>query len=387
MSTSDSAGKTIICKAAVLWGKGESLKVQDVHVHPPKSSEVRIKMLFASLCHSDIFCISGFPAPLFPRIPGHEGAGVVESVGEGVRELKEGDLVMPTYTAECGKCENCTSTSPRTNLCLSFPFTLNGLMLDGTSRFSTTTAETDHDRRIYHCFSCSTWSEYTVVHVCNLMKLDPRIPLPHASLLSCGYSTGFGSTFTQVQLSKDSTVAVLGLGAVGLGVVEGARVQGAARIIGVDINERKREKGEVFGITDFINPTGEDCPDKPISELVKDLTGGAGVDYCFECTGVPSLLDQALQSTKAGVGTVVSIGGGSISAEISLVPLLCGRTLKGCIYGGIKVKSDLPFIFDKCINKELHLDELVTHQVSFNEINEAIKVMKQPDCTKILVKF
>ncbi|KAG5559067.1 hypothetical protein RHGRI_008848 [Rhododendron griersonianum] len=335
--------KTITCKAAVLRGVGEPLKVEEIQVDPPKASEVRIKMLCASLCHTDVLCCNGLPIPLFPRIPGHEGVGMVESVGEGVTEVKEGDIVMPTYIGECGKCDNCRSG--KSNLCHTYPLPFNGVMPDGTSRMSTSDGT-----RIYHHFTCSTWSEYIVIGANYVVKVDPRIPLPHASFMSCGYSTGFGSTWREVLVHKGSTVAVLGLGAVGLGVIEGARTQEAARIIGVDINEKKRALGEVFGMTDFINPSKDS--DKRVSELVNELTGGLGVDYCFECTGVPSLLNEAIESSKVGIGSAVLIGAGTeTSGQINFIPLLCGRTLKGSIYGGIRTKSDLPIIFDKCLNK------------------------------------
>jgi S-(hydroxymethyl)glutathione dehydrogenase/alcohol dehydrogenase len=371
--------KTITCKAAVLWGVREPLKVEEIQVDPPKASEVRIKMLCASLCHTDILCCNGLPIPLFPRIPGHEGVGTVESVGEGVTEVKEGDIVMPTYIGECGKCDNCVSG--KSNLCHIYPLPFNGLMPDGTSRMSTSDGT-----RIYHHFTCSTWSEYIVIGANYVVKLDPSIPLAHASFLSCGYTTGFGSTWREVLVHKGSSVAVIGLGAVGLGVIEGARTQGAARIIGVDINEKKRAKGEAFGMTEFINPTKDS--DKRISELINGLTGGLGVDYCFECTGVASLLNEALESSKVGIGSVVLIGAGNeTSGQINFIPLLCGRTLKGSIYGGIRTKSDLPIIFDKCLNKELHLEELLTHEVSLDEINNALKVMKQPDCIKVVIKY
>ncbi|PSS04576.1 Alcohol dehydrogenase-like [Actinidia chinensis var. chinensis] len=372
----------ITCKAAVLWGVGEAVKVEEIQVDPPKASEVRIKMLCASLCHTDILCCNGLPVPLFPRIPGHEGVGMVESVGEGVTEVKEGDIVMPTYVGECDKCDNCRSG--KTNLCHTYPLPFNGLMPDGTSRMSIK-VEGGKRENIYHHFTCSTWSEYIVIDVNYVVKIDPRIPLPHVSFMSCGYSTGFGSTWKEAYVHKGSTVAVLGLGAVGLGVIEGARTQGAARIIGVDINEKKREKGKVFGMTDFINPRDTN---KPISELVMELTGGLGADYCFECTGIPAFVNEAMESTKVGIGTAVLIGAGKeTSGAINFIPLLCGRTLKGTIYGGIKTKSDLPILFDKCLNKELHLDELLTHQVCLDEINKAFQLMKQPDCIKVVIKF
>ncbi|KAA8533449.1 hypothetical protein F0562_031117 [Nyssa sinensis] len=369
--------QVITCKAAVSWGAGLPLKVEEIQVDTPKSSEVRIKMLCASLCHTDILCCNGLPVPLFPRVPGHEGVGMVESVGEGVKELKEGDIVMPTYIGECGKCENCMSG--KSNLCLEYPLPFSGLMPDGTSRMSI------NGQKLYHFFSCSTWSEYIVIDSNYVVKLDPRIAHSHASFISCGFSTGFGATWKEVKVEKGSSVAVFGLGAVGLGVVEGARMQGASKIIGVDINEKKREKGKAFGMTDFINPSGSD---KSNSELIKELTGGTGVDYCFECTGVAALVNEALEATKVGIGTSVLIGAGlQQSGKINFVPLLCGRTLKGSIYGGVKIQSDLPIIFEKCINKEINLDELLTHEVSLDEINKAFELLKQPDCVKVLIKI
>ncbi|XP_058206456.1 8-hydroxygeraniol oxidoreductase-like [Rhododendron vialii] len=371
--------KTIKCKAAVSWGVGEALKVEEIRVDPPKASEVRIKMLCASLCHTDILCCNGIPFPIFPRIPGHEGVGMVESVGEGVTEVKGGDIVIPTYVGECGKCDNCQSG--KSNLCHTYPLKVDGLMPDGTSRMSTSSGT-----RIYHHFTCSTLSEYIVIDANYIVKFDPRIPLHHASFMSCGYSTGFGSTWREVQVHKGSSVAVIGIGAVGLGVIEGARTQGAARIIGVDVNEKKRTKGEVFGMTDFINPSKDS--DRRISELVNELTGGLGVDYCFECTGIASLLNEAIESSKAGIGSAVLIGAGNdTSGQINFHSLLLGKTVKGSIFGGIRPKSDLPIIFDKCLNKELHLEELLTHEVSLDEINKALKLMKQPDCVKVIVKY
>uniref|UniRef100_A0A5B6Z3S4 Putative 8-hydroxygeraniol oxidoreductase n=1 Tax=Davidia involucrata TaxID=16924 RepID=A0A5B6Z3S4_DAVIN len=374
---SKTSSQVITCKAAVSWGVGLPLKVEEIQVDPPKSSEVRIKILCASLCHTDILCCNGYPLPLFPRVPGHEGVGMVESVGEGVTEVKEGDIVMPTYIGECGKCENCKSG--KSNLCVAYPLPFSGLMPDGTSRMSI------NGQKLYHFFSCSTWSEYMVIDSNYVVKLDPRISLSHASFISCGFSTGFGATWKCVNVEEGSSVAVFGLGAVGLGVVEGARMQGASRIIAVDINERKREKGQAFGMTDFINPSNSD---KSNSELIKELTGGAGVDYCFECTGIAALVNEAIEATKLGIGTSILIGAGlQQSGTINLVSLLCGRTLKGSIFGGLKIQSDLPIIFDKCINKEINLDELLTHEVSLDEINKAFELLKQPDCVKVLIKI
>lgn len=216
---------------------------------------------------------------------------VVESIGQDVTSVKPGDLVISTYVSECGECENCLSE--KTNICPKYPLHLSGLMPDGTSRMCA------NGQKLYHSFSCSTWSEYTVVDVNYVLKLDPidpLIPLPHATFLSCGFSTGFGAPCKEAAVEKGSSVAVIGLGAVGLGVVEGSRMRGATRIIGIDKNQRKKEKGEAFGMTDFVNPLLHS--DTSVSNLIKDLTAGMGVDYCFECTGVPHLISEALEATK-----------------------------------------------------------------------------------------
>ncbi|KAL8522021.1 hypothetical protein ACS0TY_012249 [Phlomoides rotata] len=367
----------ITCKAAVVRKSGEPLQVEEIQVDPPKSSEVRIKMLCASMCHTDILCCNGLPVPLFPRIPGHEGVGVIESVGEEVRNLKVGDTVMPLYLGECGECLNCISG--RTNLCHKYPLGFNGLHLDGTSRMS------NGGERIFHHFSCSTWSEYAVVEANYAVKVDPSLSITHASILCCGFTTGFGSAWKEANVQKGSTVAVIGLGAVGLGAVKGAQVLGASKIIGIDINEMKHEKAKAFGITDFINPK---LSDKSVSTLIQEATGGLGVDYVFECTGVPSLLNEAMEGSKVGLGTVVLIGVGlQRSGELHYTPLLCGRTIKGSVYGGVRPQTDLPKIVEKCVNKEIDLDQLITHEISLDQINKGFEYMKQPDSIKVVIKF
>ncbi|XP_039065566.1 8-hydroxygeraniol oxidoreductase-like [Hibiscus syriacus] len=371
------SSQVITCKAIVCWGKGEAMKVEEIQVEPPKSSEVRVKMLCASVCHSDILCTNGFPAPVFPRLMGHEGVGVVESIGEEVNGLKLGDTVIPTYVAECQTCENCTSG--QTNLCLKYPLLLDSQQLDGTSRMSI------KGQSLYHAFGSPTWSEYTVINANYAVKVNPCMPLSHASFLSCGYSTGFGAAWKEAKVKEHSSVAVFGLGTVGLGVVEGARIQGASKIIGIDKNPRKKEKGLVFGMTDFINPCDSD---KSISESIRELTDGTGVDYSFECTGVGPLLNEAIESTKLGKGTTILMGtGDDFRLQINFLPMICGRTLKGSIFGGIKTTSDLPILFEKCRNKEIHLDELLTHEVELEDINKAFELLKEPDCVKVLVKI
>ncbi|KAG6714569.1 hypothetical protein I3842_05G208000 [Carya illinoinensis] len=364
--------------AVVCWGMGEPVKVEEIQVEPPKSCEARIKTLYASVCHTDILLTNGFPIPAFPRVLGHEGVGVIESVGEEVTDLKEGDLVIPTFLGECQDCENCLSG--KTNLCLKYPVPFSGLMPDGTSRM------TARGQMLYHSFSCSTWSKYLVVDANYILKLDPSVNLHHASFLSCGFSTGFGAAWKEVGVEKGSSVAVLGLGAVGLGAIEGARMQGAAKIIGIDKNETKRTKGEAFGMTDFINP--ERDVHKSISKLVKELTGGMGVDYCFECTGVAPLVNEALQATKMGKGQTIVIGEGNhATVEINFLSLVFGGNLKGSIFGGLRAKTDLPIIIDKCKNKEIQLDELLTHEVRLEDIDKAFEQLKQPDCVKVLIKL
>nr|GME09552.1 alcohol dehydrogenase class-3 isoform X1 [Ipomoea batatas] len=340
--------KVITCKAAVAWGEGEELKVEEIQVDPPKGCEVRIKMF------------------------------VIESVGENVSELRVGDTIMPLYLGECGECLNCKSG--KSNLCHNYTLSNTGLMCDGTSRMSI------RGKTVYHNITTSTWSEYAVVDVNYVVKVDRRLPLPHASLLCCGFTTGFGATFKTAEVEKGSVVVVLGLGAVGLGAIVGAREQGAAKIIGIDINDFKREKGEAFGMTDFINPSK--ASDKSISELVKDATGGLGADYVFECTGVAAFVNEAIESTKIGLGTAVILGlGTQINVEINYGALLFGRTVKGSFYGGVRIRSDLSSVFEKCIDKKIKLDELITHEISLSEMNKAYELTKQADCVKLLIKF
>ncbi|KAK4797797.1 hypothetical protein SAY86_030123 [Trapa natans] len=387
---SSSRRSVITCKAVVCRGP-DQWKVEEIEVDPPLASEVRIKMLFASVCHSDLLFSKGYPLPLYPRVLGHEGIGVVQSIGENVKELKEGDVVIPSPIGVCGECENCSSGE--TNMCLTYPISFAGLMPEGTSRLHLPAAASSGQdgggerQLLYHAFSCSTWSEYLVSRANYLVKLDPAhdLPLPHASFLACGFSTGFGSVQVEARVRKGSSVVVFGLGGVGLGAVAGAKVQGAATIIGVDKNEMKREKGEAFGITHFINP--DQYPDKPISELIRDLTGGHGVDCCIECTGAGHLINQALDSTKVGKGKVVLVSAGQTNGNLNFLSLLMGRTLKGTIYGGIKPRSFLPYLLDLCKREGIPLDKLLTHEIQLEDIAQVTELLKRQDCVKILIKI
>ncbi|XP_043724953.1 CYP enzymes assisting alcohol dehydrogenase-like isoform X2 [Telopea speciosissima] len=375
MSRSSST-QAITCRAAVCWGAEELLRMEEIEVEAPRLSEVRLKMLFASVCHTDLLRWKGLPLAFFPIVLGHEGVGIVESIGEGVTKVKEGDLVIPTFIGECQECRNCLSG--KTNICQNYPTHRHGLMPDQSSRMYV------RGQRLFHIFTCSTWSEYTVVNVNYVTKIDPRVPLPHASLISCGFSTGFGATWKEAKIEKGSTVAVFGLGGVGLGVIVGARMRGASKIIGVDLNESKKEKGKVFGMTDFIKPGRSH---QSISQEIKEMTRGVGVDYSFECTGVAPLINEALESTAAGRGVTISFGVGEKGiAPISLNALISGRTLKGSVFGGIKPQTDFPTIIEKCINKELQLDALVSHEVQLEDINQAFELLKQPDCLKVVIQ-
>ncbi|XP_016187931.1 alcohol dehydrogenase-like 5 [Arachis ipaensis] len=373
-----STSQVITCKAAVCWKVGEGVKVEEIQVDPPKATEVRLKMLCSSICHTDISSIQGSPMfNFYPLALGHEGVGVVETVGDEVKNVKEGDTVIPTYIEECQECENCISG--KSNLCMTCPVRLTGLMPDNTSRMSC------RGQRLYHPSSCATWSEYTVIDAKLLVKVDPSIDPAHASFISCGFSTGYGAAWKEAKVESGSSVAVFGLGAVGLGVISAAKMLGATKIIGIDINDMKREKGEAFGMTRFINPNNSD---KSSSALVKELSGGMGVDYSFECTGVDPLLTESLEATKVGSGKTIILGlGNEPYVSLGLFTIAFGRTLKGSMFGGLKPKSDLPLIADKCINQEFPLQELFTHEVQLTDIEQAFELLKQPNCVKVVIKI
>ncbi|KAI3927224.1 hypothetical protein MKW92_017289 [Papaver armeniacum] len=348
-----------IFAAAVCRVAGEALVIEEIEVAPPKAYEVRIKILCTSLCHSDVtfWKMPSSPVSIFPRIFGHEAVGVVESVGENVKNVKVGEVVVPVFLANCEYCSDCKSR--KSNICTSFPFSIApGMPRDGTSRF------TDSNGEILHNFlGVSSFSEYTVVDIANVVKIIPEIPIDKACLLSCGVSTGIGAAWKVADVESGSTVAIFGLGAVGLAVAEGARVRGASKIIGVDLNPEKFGTGKKFGVTDFINP--KDCGEKPVSEVIKAMTDG-GVDYCFECIGLASLMNDAFSSCRDGWGKTIILG-----LEMH------GAPLQGSLFGGIKAKNDIPRLAQSYLNKELHLDEFITHEIDFEEINTAFDLLIQ----------
>ncbi|XVF64815.1 hypothetical protein PTKIN_Ptkin09bG0196800 [Pterospermum kingtungense] len=288
---SPTAGKAIRCKAAVCRSPGEPLVIEEIEVEPPKAWEVRINILCTSLCHSDItfWKMSTGPFAIFPRIFGHEAVGVVESIGEHVEEVQEGDLVVPVFHPNCRECRDCKSQ--KGNGCSVFGNKVNPDMpRDCTSRFKGMNGEVLH-----HFLSVSSFAEYTVVDVAHVVNISSQIPVDKACLLSCGVSTGIGAAWKVADIEEGSTVAIFGLGAVGLAVAEGARLRGAAKIIGVDLNPEKFEIGKKFGVTDFINPST--CGEKNVSEVIKEITDG-GADYCFECIGLASVMEDAFKSNR-----------------------------------------------------------------------------------------
>ncbi|KAH6790659.1 GroES-like zinc-binding dehydrogenase family protein [Perilla frutescens var. frutescens] len=377
-------GKAITCKAAVAHGPGKALVIEEVVVDPPNRMEVRIKILFTSICHSDLGAWIGTNEAqrAYPRILGHEASGIVESVGEGVVDVEAGDYVVPIFHGECGDCVFCKSE--KTNVCENFGINpMKKVMAsDGKCRFWSK----DGKCPIFHFLNTSTFTEYTVMDCACVVKIDPTIlSLKQMALLSCCISTGVGAAWNSADVKAGSTVAVFGLGSVGLAVVDGARARGAARIIGVDVNPDKLAKGHTFGITDFINPSSLDTP---VYEKVREMTRG-GVDYSFECVGCPDVLRQAFLSTHLGWGLTVLVGVHSTPKLVPLHPmeLFYGRKIIGSTFGDFKGKSQLPYFAKDCITAEIKLDEFITHEMSFEKINEALQLLVDGKSLRCLLYF
>ncbi|KAL9228734.1 hypothetical protein vseg_004283 [Gypsophila vaccaria] len=374
------AGQPIICKGAVCRKEGEALVIEDIEVAPPKAWEVRIKIICTSLCHSDLsfWKIPPGPVSALPRIFGHEAVGVVESVGENVEEVKEGDTVLPVFMADCGTCRDCKSS--KSNVCTgSNRQNYFSMPRDGTTRFKDM-----NSKDIHHFLGVSSFAEYTVVDIFQLVKISPLIPVDKACLLSCGISTGIGAVWKVAQVEEGSTVAVFGLGAVGLAVAQAAKLQGASKIIGVDLNPKKEDLGKKFGVTDFINP--KDCNEKKISEAIKELTDG-GADYTFECIGLASVMQDAFDSTRDGWGRTIILGVETHGTPMSINTwnMMSGKTVTGSLFGGIKPKSDIPVLAQRCMNQELCLDGYITHEVSFNEINKAFEYLIKGESLRCII--
>ena len=372
-------GQTITCNAAVAWGAGEPLKIEKVDVAPPKAGEVRIKVIASGVCHTDAFTLSGEdPEGIFPSILGHEGGGIVESVGEGVTSVSVGDHVIPLYTPECGECKFCKSG--KTNLCGKIRETQGkGLMPDGTTRFS------KDGEPIYHYMGTSTFSEYTVLPEISLAKVNPDAPLEEVCLLGCGVTTGMGAVLNTAKVEEGDTVAVFGLGGIGLSAIIGAVMAKAGRIIAIDINPDKFELAKQLGATDVVNPKDYD---KPIQEVIVEMTDG-GVDYSFECIGNVNVMRSALECCHKGWGESVIIGVAGAGQEISTRPfqLVTGRVWRGTAFGGVKGRSELPGIVEQYLNGDIPLKTFITHKMPLGDINEAFELMHEGKSIRSVVLF
>ncbi len=355
-------------RAAVAWEAGKPLSIEQVDVAGPKTGEVLVRIVATGVCHTDAFTLSGAdPEGMFPVILGHEGGGIVEEVGEGVTSLKVGDHVIPLYTPECGECKFCLSG--KTNLCQKIRVTQGkGLMPDGTSRFSF------NGKPLLHYMGTSTFSEYTVLPEISLAKINPAAPLEKVCLLGCGITTGIGAVLNTAKVEPGTSVAVFGMGGIGLSVVQGAVMAKAGRIVVVDTNPAKFEMAKLLGATDFINP--KDYPDTPIQQVIVDLTDG-GVDYSFECIGNVHVMRAALECCHKGWGESIIIGVAGAGQEISTRPfqLVTGRVWRGSAFGGVKGRSQLPGYVDRYMAGEIRIDEMITEVLPLERINEAFELM------------
>jgi len=372
-------GTVISCKAAVAWSLNAALVIETIQVDVPKADEVRIRIVSSGVCHSDLYFLRGGAGSAnFPVIFGHEGAGIVESVGSDVTSVAPGDHVIPLWTPQCYQCQCCKSAD--TNMCSANHDSIwSGLMGDGTSRF------TCRGKPILHFMGCSTFSEYTVVHEVNVAKIDAKAALDKVCLLGCGVATGYGAVVNTARVRPGSSVAVWGLGAIGLSVVAAASKAGAKQIIAIDTNAQKSQIGKVFGITDFIDPAEHDGPTE---EVVCKMTNG-GVDYAFECCGIPHCMKSALNACHSGWGVLTLVGLADMNAEVNWNPfqIITGRTVRGTYFGGWKSRDEVPRLVEKYMAKELMIDELITHNLPIESINEAIDLMKNGKCIRVIISF
>lgn len=366
-------------KAAVAWGPGQPLSIEEVDVMPPKAGEVLVRVVASGVCHTDAFTLSGDdPEGNFPAILGHEGGGIVESVGEGVTTVEVGDHVIPLYTPECGECKFCLSG--KTNLCGKIRETQGkGLMPDGTARFY------KDGQPIHHYMGCSTFSEFTVLPEISLAKVNKDAPLEEVCLLGCGVTTGMGAVMNTAKVEEGATVAIFGLGGIGLSAIIGATMAKASRIIAVDINESKFTLAGQLGATDCINPKDYD---KPIQQVIVELTDG-GVDYSFECIGNVDVMRSALECCHKGWGESVIIGVAGAGQEISTRPfqLVTGRVWKGSAFGGVKGRSELPGIVERYLQGEFKLNDFITHTMGLDDINEAFELMHEGKSIRSVIHF
>lgn len=366
-------------RAAVAFEAGKPLEIVELDVADPRAGEVLVQITHSGVCHTDAFTLSGDdPEGIFPSVLGHEGAGIVVAVGAGVTSLKEGDRVIPLYTAECRQCKFCLSQ--KTNLCQAVRATQGkGLMPDGTTRFSY------KGKPIYHYMGTSTFSEYTVVPEISLAKIADDAPLEKVCLLGCGVTTGIGAVHNTAKVRPGDTVAVFGLGGIGLAVIMGAKQAGASRIIGVDINSDKFELAKSLGATDNVNPNDYD---KSIQDVIVELTDG-GVDYSFECIGNVDVMRSALECTHKGWGESIIIGVAGAGQEISTRPfqLVTGRSWRGSAFGGVRGRTQLPEMVRQSMTGELPLEPFITHTLPLERINEAFDLMHAGKSIRTVIHF
>lgn len=365
-------------RAAVAFEAGKPLEIAEVDVGGPAAGEVMVEIKATGVCHTDAFTLSGDdPEGAFPAILGHEGAGVVVEVGEGVKDLKVGDHVIPLYTPECRTCNFCLN--PKTNLCQAIRETQGeGLMPDRTSRFSL------DGEPILHYMGCSTFSNYTVLPEIAVAKVREDAPFDKICYIGCGVTTGIGAVAFTMKVEPGATVAVFGLGGIGLNVIQGAKLVGARRIIGVDLNDDKKEMATQFGMTDFVNPSEVD---DVVDHLIQ-MTGG-GVDYSFECIGNVNVMRQALECCHKGWGQSCIIGVAGAGQEISTRPfqLVTGRSWRGTAFGGARGRTDVPKIVDWYMEGKIHIDEMITHTMPLTEINTAFDLMHEGKSIRSVVTY
>ncbi|AGG34354.1 alcohol dehydrogenase [beta proteobacterium CB] len=366
-------------RAAVAFGPGEPLRVVEIDVAPPRKGEVLVKITHTGVCHTDAFTLSGEdPEGVFPAVLGHEGAGIVVELGEGVTSVSVGDHVIPLYTAECGKCKFCLSG--KTNLCQAVRATQGkGLMPDGTTRFSY------EGKPLYHYMGTSTFSEYTVVAEVSLAKINPGADHEKVCLLGCGVTTGLGAVKNTAKVKEGDTVAVFGLGGIGLAVVQGAKLAKAGRIIGVDMNPSKYELARIMGATDCINPKDYD---RPIQDVIVEMTDG-GVDFSFECIGNVDVMRSALECCHKGWGESIIIGVAGAGQEIRTRPfqLVTGRVWRGSAFGGVKGRTQLPGMVEQAMRGEISLDPFVTHTMGLESINDAFDLMHEGKSIRTVIHY
>ena len=366
-------------RAAVATAAGKPLSIETVDLEGPKAGEVLVEIKATGICHTDEFTLSGAdPEGLFPAILGHEGAGVVVDIGPGVTSLKKGDHVIPLYTPECRQCEYCISQ--KTNLCQAIRSTQGqGLMPDGTSRFSI------GGQKVFHYMGTSTFANFTVLPEIALAKIRPDAPFDKVCYIGCGVTTGIGAVINTAKVEAGANVVVFGLGGIGLNVIQGARMAGANMIVGVDLNPARKELATKFGMTHFVNP--KEVEGDLVPYLVNLTKGGA--DYSFECIGNVKVMRQALECCHKGWGVSVIIGVAGAGQEISTRPfqLVTGRVWKGTAFGGARGRTDVPKIVDWYMDKKINIDDLITHTLTLDNINQGFDLMHQGKSIRSVVVY